>query len=82
LPKGRPGGSRRSLNNAQSIGPNSVAGINRDRDWRVAWLTPIREKEAMPSEDKTAILDADRLGELAALYREFAERAEPNIREH
>jgi hypothetical protein len=33
-----------------------------------------------PNED-TGTLDADKLRELAAWYREFAERAEPTIRE-
>ena len=35
----------------------------------------------MPPIDGTGTLDADKLRELAAWYREFAERAEPNIRE-
>jgi hypothetical protein len=34
----------------------------------------------MPKGD-TGTLDADKLRELAAWYREFAERAEPTIRE-
>ncbi|MBV9583640.1 MAG: hypothetical protein JO213_02015 [Alphaproteobacteria bacterium] len=36
----------------------------------------------MPTQNETADLDPDKLRELAAWYREFAERAEPNIREH
>ena len=35
----------------------------------------------MPPHDDTGTLDADKLRELAAWYREFAERAEPTIRE-
>ena len=39
------------------------------------------EEEAMSPNDETGTLDADKLRELAAWYREFAERAEPTIRE-
>ena len=38
------------------------------------------EKNAMPR-DETGTLDAHKLRELAAWYREFAERAEPSVRE-
>ncbi|MBV9014799.1 MAG: hypothetical protein JO058_03995 [Alphaproteobacteria bacterium] len=36
----------------------------------------------MPTQNETAKLDPDKLRELAAWYREFAERAEPSVREH
>jgi hypothetical protein len=35
----------------------------------------------MPPHDNAGTLDADKLRELAAWYREFAERAEPTVRE-
>ena len=35
----------------------------------------------MPPHDNTGTLDADKLRELAAWYREYAERAEPSVRE-
>ena len=35
----------------------------------------------MSPDDETGTLDADKLRELAAWYREFAERAEPTTRE-
>jgi hypothetical protein len=35
----------------------------------------------MSPQDETGTLDADKLRELAAWYREFAERADPSIRE-
>ena len=35
----------------------------------------------MSSNDETGTLDAAKLRELAAWYREFAERAEPSVRE-
>jgi len=39
------------------------------------------EEEAMSPNDETGTLDADKLRELAAWYREFAERAEPTTQE-
>ena len=43
---------------------------------------PIKdEEEAMSPNDETGTLDADKLRELAAWYREFAERAEPTTQE-
>ena len=35
----------------------------------------------MPPHDNTGTLDANKLRELAAWYREFAERAEPTVRD-
>ena len=39
------------------------------------------EEEAMSPNDEIGTLDADKLRELAAWYREFAERAEPTTQE-
>ena len=70
---------------AQIIPVGALAEINTIKARASFLRSPLQtpqtgEKNAMPK-DETGTLDAHKLRELAAWYREFAERAEPSVRE-
>ena len=70
---------------AQIVPVGALAEINTIKARASFLRSPLQtpqtgEKNAMPK-DETGTLDAHKLRELAAWYREFAERAEPSVRE-